>query len=132
MFEWNDKYSVGYEKIDDQHKELLSIGKELEDLIKYHGGEDIYDSIVESIDRIKEYTIFHFEFEENMLEEGNYKFLDAHKVEHEKFIDQLDGIDLSEIDENQEESIMDIMKFVSKWIFKHIMGTDMQYKGMLG
>lgn len=27
MFEWKDKYSVGVEKFDNQHKKLLEIGR---------------------------------------------------------------------------------------------------------
>lgn len=131
MFEWKQDYSVGIEKIDDQHKHLIGIGAELMDLIKHHSSDDLYDDVADAIGRMKEYTVYHFETEERMMEEAGYPGFDEHRAEHSRFIDQLDGVDLNELDENQAEFIMDILKFISKWIFKHIIGSDFGYREAL-
>lgn len=131
MFEWNDDYSVGIEEIDKQHKHLIGIGSELMELVKHHSNDDLYDDVIDAVERMKDYTVYHFATEERMMAKAGFKGLDDHKVEHVRFIEKLDEVDLSELDSNQTEFIMDILKFISTWIFKHIIGADFEYREAL-
>ncbi len=131
MFNWNDDYSVGIQEIDDQHKHLLSIGQELMGLIKNHSSDDLYDDVVDAIERMRDYTVYHFRAEEQMMIDAGYADFDAHKEEHDDMIGKLGDIDLSELDHNQTEFVMDLMKFLSKWIMNHIIGSDFMYRDAL-
>ena len=51
------------------------------------------------------------------------KFL-SHKMEHKKFIDKINAVDLSTIDENQEEALLSILEFIATWLESHILETD--------
>lgn len=46
------------------------------------------------------------------------------KVEHDAFIKKLNDIDLSKIDENQDEYIINILQFLNDWLTGHIFEND--------
>ena len=131
MFEWNNDYSVGIEEIDKQHKHLIGIGSELMGLIKHHSNDDLYDDVIDAVERMKDYTVYHFATEERMLAQAGFEGLEDHKIEHSNFIDKLNEVDLSNLEDNQAEFIMDILKFISTWIFKHIIGSDFEYREVM-
>jgi len=131
MFEWNDAFSVGITKIDDQHKHLFEIGERINELMTDFAGQDRFDEITMAIDDLVSYTVFHFGTEEELFEKYGYPETKEHKLEHQKFIDYIHGLDLSHIDENQETSVKELLKFVALWIFKHINNTDFKYRDFL-
>lgn len=59
------------------------------------------------------------------MESINYKRLFTQKIEHEGFIKRLNELDLDKIDENQDEYIMDVLKFLNNWIINHIVEKDL-------
>ena len=131
MFEWNDDYSVGIEEIDKQHKHLIGIGAELMEMVKHHSNDDMYDDVIDAVERMKDYTVYHFATEERLMAQAGFDGLDEHKAEHARFIDKLEDVDLTALDDNQTEFIMDILKFISTWIFKHIIGADFEYRDVV-
>jgi hemerythrin len=131
MFEWDDKNSLGIKIIDDQHKRLFEIGSSLYELLSTRGEEDIFDEIVEIIERLKTYTVFHFETEEDLLEKYNYEHVQSHIDKHTKFVDTLNDIDLKSLDDDQKSHGMKLLKFIIDWIFKHIHSEDFMYRDTL-
>ena len=79
---------------------------------------------MEILSELKEYTVFHFQTEEDYMQQIGYKKLFSQKVEHQNFIKKINEVNLKEIDENQEQSILDILDFISAWIKKHILDVD--------
>jgi hemerythrin len=131
MFTWNDLYSVGIDLIDDQHKRLLEIGADINDIIEDHDGQDIYDEIAAKIDELEHYTVYHFDTEEKMFEEFGYADTENHIKEHRAFIEYLHSINLDNADVNQARTVNTLLKFISMWIFKHISNTDFKYREFL-
>lgn len=127
MFEWNDNFSVKIPMIDEQHKKLFEIGENINILLRDHVESDNFDEILEQIDELANYTKHHFEDEEKMLKDNAYEDFDAHILEHKKFLDYLDGLDFDAIDDNQEETLKELIKFIAGWIFKHINNVDFKY-----
>jgi hemerythrin len=129
MIEWDKQYELGIKVIDDQHKELIKITGRLSDLLRRSvDGGDIYDEMVEVIDSLREYTVYHFDFEEDIFERLNYSLKGDHIDEHNKLIADLDSLDLRAVDEDQVSYGKKILKFLISWVFKHISGTDMLYR----
>lgn len=124
MFKWNENYETGVELIDNQHKKLLEIGNRAYELLKNKMYVDKYDKILEIIIELKEYTIFHFQTEEQHLLQKKCTTFFSHKVEHDDFIKKLNDIDLKNIDDSQEEYIVELMTMVFKWIDGHILQKD--------
>lgn len=124
MLKWNDNYRTGIAVIDEQHYELFKIANNGYELLKNSFYTDKYDRIIQILDELKIYTIFHFKTEEDyMLSIGYKKFL-SHKVEHDDFIKKVNNVDLNKIDQNQDEYIMGILTFIVKWIEDHILEKD--------
>ncbi len=128
MFEWNENFSVGIKKIDNQHQKLLSIGSELVTVLDNTAeGFDQYDEIKKLLNELFDYTVYHFSIEEKMMEEHNFIGLPAHRFEHKIFIKKLEDIDPEELDTNQNEATMNLLNFVASWITNHILEIDQKY-----
>jgi hemerythrin len=124
MIQWKESYRLGVDEIDDQHKKLFEIANRAYELLKNDFVTDKYDRIVSIIEELKEYTVYHFSFEENYMDSIKYRKLLSHKVIHDDFIAKINEVDLDNVDENQDEYLMGILDFVVEWIEQHILGTD--------
>ena len=125
MFEMKEKYKTGITLIDAEHEKLFEIGERAYQLLKNPYEMDKYDKIVEVIEELKEYTIYHFKDEENYMESINYKRLFTQKMDHAGFIEKLEGMNLNKVDENQDEAIMGILTFLNDWLVNHILEKDL-------
>lgn len=68
MFLWKKEFELGISSIDDQHKRLLEIGNRINDLlINHEEDDDNYDEIFMVIEELKDYTIYHFNTEEELF-----------------------------------------------------------------
>lgn len=82
---------------------------------------DKYDKIVSVIEKLKEYTVYHFNSEEKYMEKYKLQKIIHTKIDHAEFIKKVNGVDLSKIDENQDEAIMGILTFSNNWLISHIL-----------
>ncbi|WP_238918415.1 hemerythrin family protein [Clostridium sp. YIM B02555] len=124
MYEMKEEYKIGVEHIDEQHKKLFELADKAYMLLKDDFTIDKYDKIIEIITELKEYTIFHFKSEEEYMESINYKRMFTQKIEHDKFIKELEAIDLNHIDQNQDESLVKMLEFLNQWLTEHILKND--------
>jgi hemerythrin len=131
MIQWDKQYELGIKTIDDQHKELIKITGRLSDLLTNAiEGDDIYDEMVTIIEAVTDYTVYHFQFEEELFNKFDYQFKDAHIAEHNKLIEEIRSLDLRTVDEDQVVYGKKILKFLITWVFKHISGSDFLYKNL--
>lgn len=127
MIEWKDDYLLGVDKIDEQHKELFRIAGDIYSLMKNQLITDKYDQILNLISELKDYTVFHFSYEEQYMQSIGYRKFFSHKVEHSDFIEKINNVDLDKIDMDHEHYLIEILDFVVNWIAKHILETDRSY-----
>lgn len=131
MFIWQDNFSVKVPLLDAQHKKLLDIGNRLHHLYESYDGSDNYDEIVSTIDELYKYTKYHFIEEERLMQSFGFKDLDNHKIQHQKFIDYLEGLNIDDIDARQHDSLKDLTTFIAGWVFKHISSEDFKYSDLI-
>lgn len=127
MITWKDDYLLGIEQIDKQHKQLFKIATDIHELIRNELIIDKYDRILKLLAELKDYTIFHFNSEEEYMVSIGYKKLLSHKVEHNDFIEKINNVDLEKIDMDHEQYLLEILEFVLNWIAEHILKTDKAY-----
>lgn len=127
-FDWKDEYSIGIELIDKQHRRLFEIGKRIIDLAEAQDGFDHYDEIVEVIQELKEYTVYHFGYEEELMAKFKYENYEKHKFEHFFVVKKIEKFENEDFDEKQDETIMNLVRFIPDWIANHILHEDMSYK----
>ena len=82
MIEWDDKYSVGISRIDDEHKQFIDIINKAIATKKHNDDPEELKKVLHSITR---YAITHFSTEENYMIEFNYPEYQYHKEEHHDF-----------------------------------------------
>lgn len=124
MYEMKDEYKIGVEHIDEQHKKLFELADKAYMLLNDEFTIDKYDRIVEILNELKDYTIFHFKSEEEYMESINYKRMFTQKIEHNRFIKALEEIDLTHVDQNQDESLVKMLEFLNQWLTEHILKND--------
>lgn len=126
-FAFTDKYKVGIELIDNEHRRLFEIIADVDKLIHEELLHDKYDEIMRLLGELKDYTEFHFEDEEALMERINYPQLDIQRRAHSAFIERLVGINLSELDDmddNQQEYLTELLSFLQNWLINHILKSD--------
>lgn len=132
MFLWKKEFETGINSIDEQHKKLLDIGNQINDLLIHHEeGDDNFSEIYTVIEELKEYTVYHFDTEEELFVKYKYPDYDAHKKEHDTFIEYIESVDLEHVDGNQKEFLKQLLEKIVQWVFKHIISTDFLYKDHL-
>lgn len=124
MIKWKDDYKIGIDLIDEQHQKLFEIAGRAYDLLKNNFKMDKYDAIVDIIEELKEYTAYHFKTEEDYMQSIEYKRFFSQKVQHNDFIEKINGIDLKKVDDNQGTYLIEILEFIANWIGEHILGQD--------
>jgi len=133
MFDWKPEYSLNITEIDKQHRQLFKLAADLYDIAKLNDGFDHYDDIVKVFKELSDYTVYHFGYEEKLLEK--YLFdpqeIKTHKFEHGAFVMKMMKIQQEDLDKNQKKILMDVIMFAVDWIEKHIMQTDKKYSGFL-
>ncbi len=127
MYEWKNEYVLGVEEIDKQHQRLIEIANQVLDIMKDQWRTDKYNQILEVLGELKEYTVYHFKSEEEYMAQIGYKKRFSHAIEHSAFIEKLNAVDLSEIDESQDKYLGELLGFITDWVVNHIMTTDRLY-----
>lgn len=131
MFKWKESYSFNISEIDKQHKKLFEIGSRIYDLASLNDGYDHYDEIMQIFDELRDYTVYHFNYEEELMQKHGYEQFEKHKFEHDFFIKKMNRLEKSDIDEEQNKTLLNIISFVADWISGHILQSDTDYKDFM-
>ena len=118
-FAFTEKYHTGIDLVDNEHRRLFEIIHDTNDLIHAELLHDKYDEIMRLLAELKDYTEIHFHDEEALMERIQYPELDAQKRAHTAFVERLVEIDLTELDDmddNQQEYLIDLIQFLAGWL----------------
>ena len=126
MYEFKEEYVTGIEQIDEEHKRLFEIADETYNLSRKEFLVDKYDQVIQILKELKEYATMHFEHEEAYMESIGYKKMFTQKVQHNAFREKLNSWNLYDIDENSEETVDEILSFLTNWLVSHILEHDKQ------
>ncbi|MDF2537002.1 MAG: hypothetical protein K0S76_23 [Herbinix sp.] len=124
MYQFKDEFKTGIELIDLEHQKLFEIADKAYMTLMDDFIPDKFDYIVEILNELKEYAATHFQHEEEYMMEIRYKKLFSQKTSHNDFIEKMNEYDLSNVDENQKQIILDVLDFLNDWLVQHIMGSD--------
>ncbi|MFV9614897.1 MAG: bacteriohemerythrin [Gammaproteobacteria bacterium] len=124
---WNDKYCVGIDSIDQQHKKLVNLINHLQTAIDYSTGEEFER---DALDELVDYTKTHFSYEEGLMRDNDYPDFEAHKAQHEKMFKKVGEV-LAEYEKDQETAMSNAVEYLKDWLINHINGTDKQYSSYL-
>lgn len=129
---WNEKLLLGIKEIDEQHKNLVDLIERSQGLVyNAEDGVDCYDEIVSVLKELVDYTIYHFTYEEGLMDKVQYEELILHSMEHKIFVKKISNFMSGDLEENQMGKIEEIILFLLDWITKHILETDKRYVSLL-
>ncbi|MCW9024952.1 MAG: bacteriohemerythrin [Gammaproteobacteria bacterium] len=124
-WEWSDALSVGVEEIDRQHKRIIEYINQLD--------KAIYDRnpgpITEIIKGLTNYTLVHFEFEEDLMHKIEYPLLDEHSKTHTSFKNRM--TDYQQRFDAGEDISRKLLTDLRIWLTNHIKKDDQDYAPLL-
>ncbi len=123
---WDEKLSVGSSVIDAQHRKLLELIAQLEDIIRNKGAGNQTESVLKELER---YTAIHLHYEEELLLRKGYPDLEAHRVLHDFMRSQVGRIRKQAT--GGEPDATDLLGFLMLWLKGHIEGEDQRYAEFL-
>lgn len=128
LIEWDEaRLSVHIREIDEQHKWWIGIINELhESLMNSLGPETLEKTFLNVI----EYTAYHFDEEEKLMERINYPQICEHVAIHSSFKSRM--IELK--DEFMKGGIVlrtEVMSILKNWLEHHIGEEDQKYSSAL-
>lgn len=123
LITWSDQLSVGVEEIDQQHQKLVQLINGLHNHMLAGDAGDIMNKV---LDRVIEYTGFHFQTEEQLMLEYDYPDSEAHRHEHSDLVNT--AVDLQQkLKSGHAHITMETMHFLQDWLQHHILGSDKRF-----
>jgi hemerythrin len=122
---WKKEYETGFDEIDNQHRRFFIIFEKLYAIVPKSNNED---EIIETINELKDYTLYHFKTEENLFVKFIYD--ETEKKSHlEKHQELCETIRKFENEDTVSPGILGykLVDFAQKWLIEHILSTDMQF-----
>ncbi|HWQ66071.1 MAG TPA: bacteriohemerythrin, partial [Methanospirillum sp.] len=123
IMKWSDDLSVQITEIDQQHQKLIGLINTLHEAMLQKQTKQV---ISKTIDELAAYTVYHFQNEENYLEQFKYPGLMVHRREHEAFVTKVNAFQ-KDYEAGKLGLSMEIMSFLQEWVTNHIKGTDKKY-----
>lgn len=124
MIQWKQDYSIGLPAIDQQHQKLFDLANQAYALLKDDLRFDKYDAIVAILGELKDYTVYHFNSEEEYMLSIGYKRFLSQKAAHADFIARIEAINLDAVDADQDKHLLETLDFICNWISDHILKND--------
>lgn len=137
MLLWEKIFETGITEVDDQHRHLVRLINDLNEEVVSQLDFDNYDKIMEILGELKQYTVDHFNHEEQLMknhmeglnEEALAKFwpyFKNHRSEHNAFVAKVQQLFDKDIDERQKEISIELINFLVDWLKNHILKIDRQ------
>jgi len=121
QLEWKDEYSVHVPKLDDDHRQILQLIKELRESFYREGNDKL---VSEALKKINEYALLHLQREELLLRIRGYPGYAEHKAEHDTYLSKVAAL---EANLERRDIAIRIVNFLSQWWREHILTSDQQY-----
>lgn len=124
MYEFTKDCMINIKEIDDEHSKLFQMINEAVDM--NNKLDDITGVSKSLIANLKEYAATHFAHEEAYMESINDPELPLQKKEHATFTAKVNEFSLDESSpEAARKSFGEFLGFLVKWLYHHILSSDM-------
>lgn len=118
---WTSDLELGIEVIDKQHLRIVEYINDLHLAIDKQSRAEVG----EVLEQLVEYTMSHFAFEEDLLEQAGYPFHHAHKKVHELFCRKIE--DFQHRFDLGEDVSRHLLTTLRAWLINHIKRDDADY-----
>lgn len=123
---WEERYNLGIEIVDKQHRYLVSIINELFEACK-KSKDEANMAFRSSIKEITDYIKNHFKTEEDIFVKYQYPNYRIHKQQHEQFI--LKTIEyVKDFESGKLYVPNNFVRYLKDWLLEHIAVSDKEYE----
>lgn len=123
LLQWCDKYGVGIDEFDEQHKTLFNTINEIyENYLKEIKKNNIKD--FDFISKIRNFYIKHAKYEEKLMIKHKYPRYAEHKTKHDTII-EMTGFFSSDPEHRKKIDYDAFFNFLSDWLVEHFATEDM-------
>lgn len=126
---WNDRYKLGVDFIDKEHKQLFST---MDRLLRLSENEEKSEwACREGVKYLKNHSLEHFEHEESYMQSINYGEYEIHKRLHNDFRDNTLPALEKEMEESEysTDSIRHFLGVCIGWVVAHTLTEDLAIAG---
>jgi len=122
IFPWNKNFETGIEQIDVQHQQLVYL---INKLASYFAQGSLPHLIEEVLNELSDYTIYHFQYEEELWHSFLPKEEESlqHEQAHQNFIDSI-IVFRERKDVSTHEMTYELLSFLTRWLAFHILDSD--------
>jgi hemerythrin len=121
-YKWDSSLETGYEKVDNQHKQLVAA---LNNIIEASTSGKGETEIFKTLDFLTGYTIMHFADEEKLQVKYDYPDYLLHKRIHDDFKVTVGELTARLRAEGPSEELVGVVtSAVGDWLLNHIKGDD--------
>ena len=119
---WNERFNIGHSLVDGQHQRLFEMISELASYCE--DGSDA-EKLQQTLDYLVDYTVRHFNEEEELQTKYGYPDYIKHKALHEEFKVSVGEL-VSEFKESGSSAELSrgVNKVLVRWIVKHVIDED--------
>lgn len=124
MYEFTDDCLIHIEQIDNEHRQLFALLNE--SIAMVSEVSDVTTIYKNLIAKLKDYAINHFAHEEAYMESIHDPELRLQRLEHAAFTKKINSFALdTSSPEAAKESLNELLKYLVRWLYKHILSSDM-------
>ncbi|AFG37261.1 bacteriohemerythrin [Spirochaeta africana] len=124
FFRWTEDLATNVELFDQQHQELIRILNDMHRAVIDGEGRARVGSI---LDRLLEYTDYHFTCEERNFQQHGYPECELHTQIHRKLV--ATAMELKQrFDEGRSSVVLETLQILRSWLINHIRECDGKYK----
>ena len=123
--EFGDKFLVGVEQIDREHRKLFDIAGRTYDSLSASdavGKALMQDAVAELID----YTATHFANEEELMAAAGYPALEMHRDQHWHLLARVRDMEMR-VEFEDATVAVDLTHFLYRWLVEHIESSDHKF-----
>lgn len=124
-FDWKKELNTNIDSIDNQHKQLFKIGRDIEQLIRTECIGVTQAQLLDIVCAMREYMGYHFYEEEKMMEKFNYSNIQNHKKEHKDFEKLITEVDLPKLSKNPQIELPILKDMIKDKVLSHLLGEDL-------
>ena len=127
-FELTANLLTGIEKIDNQHRKLISWAN----FLTFDDADTAEHKLTETLDNLQDYVVYHFQTEEEAMDKYDYGKLSKHKQQHLRLMNEVsDLFSRARGKERNKGTLTELQYMLTDWIQLHIMEWDQPFAAFL-
>jgi hemerythrin len=123
LISWNPGYSVNEEVLDNHHQELFEL---LNTVYENVMNSLEVDCVLPIIDKLSEYTSYHFSAEEQYMREKGFHGIDGHIAKHREFTHTIETLK-TRYNDNDLDVTRELIIVLGEWLLHHVLRDDRMY-----